>query len=95
MVTEEEASKRIHVSNLDPKIRDADLRAYFTAYGEVERAFVAKAKGTGQSLRYGFVHFVRADPVKHVLMHPTKHFIKGCNIRLSAGRPSARKSALG
>ncbi len=48
-------AKTLYVGNLGPKADGASLKALFSMFGTVERAYIIPDKQTGQSKGYGFV----------------------------------------
>jgi RNA recognition motif-containing protein len=48
-------AKQLYVGNLSPKADDATLKALFSMFGTVEKAYIISDKKTGQSKGYGFV----------------------------------------
>jgi RNA recognition motif-containing protein len=48
-------AKKLYVGNLGPKADEATLRALFSMFGTVEKAYIIPDKQTGQSKGYGFV----------------------------------------
>ena len=48
-------AKKLYVGNLGPKADDLMLKALFSMFGDVEKAYVIPDKETGQSKGYGFV----------------------------------------
>lgn len=48
-------AKKLYVGNLGPKADDLMLKALFSMFGDVEKAYVIPDKETGMSKGYGFV----------------------------------------
>ena len=48
-------AKKLYVGNLGPVANEASLKALFSMFGTVERAYIITDKQTGQSKGYGFV----------------------------------------
>ena len=48
-------AKKLYVGNLGPVANEASLKALFSMFGTVERAYIITDKETGQSKGYGFV----------------------------------------
>ena len=47
--------KKLYIGNLAPQADGASLKALFSVFGTVEKAYVISDKQTGQSKGYGFV----------------------------------------
>ncbi|VDD80156.1 unnamed protein product [Mesocestoides corti] len=86
-VSAEEAKKRIYVGHLPLYAHRDDLVKYFSAYGTVETAFVAKTKGGIEPRFFGFVYFSRPEDVEKVLAFPGTHRIRGQAIIVKAVQP--------
>ena len=48
-------SKKLYVGNLSPEAKEASLKALFSMFGTVEKAYVIPDKKTGKCKGYGFV----------------------------------------
>ncbi len=48
-------SKKLYVGNLSPDANDASLKALFSMFGTVERAYIIPDPQTGKCKGYGFV----------------------------------------
>ncbi|MBC8378840.1 MAG: RNA-binding protein [Planctomycetes bacterium] len=48
-------AKKLYVGNLSPEANEASLKALFSMFGTVERAYIIPDKETGQCKGYGFV----------------------------------------
>ena len=48
-------SKKLYVGNLSPEANEASLRALFSMFGVVEKAYIIPDKETGKSKGFGFV----------------------------------------
>ena len=48
-------SKKLYVGNLAPEANEASLKALFSMFGAVEKAYVIPDKETGKCKGYGFV----------------------------------------
>ena len=58
--------KKIYVGNLSWGSGDAELREFFSAYGEVHSAAVITDRDTGRSRGFGFVEMDDADAEKAI-----------------------------
>lgn len=48
-------AQKLYVGNLNPEANEENLRALFSMFGTVEKAYVIPDKQTGRSAGYGFV----------------------------------------
>jgi RNA recognition motif-containing protein len=48
-------TKKLYVGNLSPEANESSLKALFSVFGTVEKAYIIPDKQTGQSKGYGFV----------------------------------------
>ena len=48
-------AKKLYVGNLSPEANEASLKALFSMFGTVEKAYIIPDKQTGRSKGYGFV----------------------------------------
>ncbi len=48
-------AKKLYVGNLSPEANEASLKALFSMFGTVEKAYIIPDKQTGQGKGYGFV----------------------------------------
>lgn len=48
-------SKKIYVGNISPNADQASLKALFSVFGKVEKAYIVTDRKTGQSKGFGFV----------------------------------------
>jgi len=54
-------NRTLYITNLDPKVREKDLVAYFSRYGPTSVVKIVRDRVSGKSLSYGFVEFVEAN----------------------------------
>jgi cold-inducible RNA-binding protein len=47
--------KKLYIGNLGPKADAASLKALFSVFGTVDKAYIVTDRKTGQSKGYGFV----------------------------------------
>ena len=47
--------KKVYVGNMGPDANEASLKALFSVFGTVKRAYIINDKQTGQSKGFGFV----------------------------------------
>jgi cold-inducible RNA-binding protein len=48
-------AKKLYVGNLSPEANEASLKALFSMFGTVEKAYTIPDKQTGRGMGYGFV----------------------------------------
>jgi len=56
--------KKVYVGNLSPNADPANLKALFSVFGNVVRAYIVNDRKTGQSKGYGFVEMSSDDEAK-------------------------------
>ena len=47
--------KKVYVGNIGPEANEANLKALFSMFGTVERAYIITDRDTGKSKGFGFV----------------------------------------
>jgi len=47
--------KKLYIGNLSPEANEASLKALFSMFGTVEKAYIVPDKQTGRSMGFGFV----------------------------------------
>ena len=47
--------KKVYVGNIGPEANEANLKALFSMFGTVERAYIISDRDTGKSKGFGFV----------------------------------------
>lgn len=47
----------LYITNIDPKVNENDLYAFFERYGPINAVKIVREKDSGRSLSYGFVEF--------------------------------------
>ncbi|PGH01534.1 hypothetical protein AJ79_07881 [Helicocarpus griseus UAMH5409] len=84
-----EEGREIHVSNLDWKVKEDDLRELFAKYGEVETARIP-TKANGGSKGFGFVVFKTKELAEAALAVNEQEF-RGRPIHVHLSTPTAAK----
>jgi RNA recognition motif-containing protein len=77
----------LHVSNLSFDVQDADLKAFFTPYGEVTSARVINDKATGRSRGFGFVEMSDETAARKAMAELNESTVDGRNIKVVEARP--------
>jgi RNA recognition motif-containing protein len=77
----------LHVSNLGFDVQDADLKGFFTPYGEVTSARIINDKFTGRSRGFGFVEMSDEAAAKKAMADLNDATIDGRNIKVVEARP--------
>jgi len=79
----------IYVSNLAYGLTDADLRAAFTPFGEVEGVRIIYDQATGRSRGFGFVEMAVQEEAEAAIAALGQFELQGRQMRLSEaeGRP--------
>ena len=88
-------SMNIYVSNLSFNVQDADLREFFTAYGEVSSAKVIMDKMTSQSRGFGFVEMPDDAAAKKAIAELDGSSVEGRTIKVNEARPKEGGSSRG
>jgi len=88
-------SMNIYVSNLSFNVQDADLREFFTAYGEVSSAKVIMDKMTSQSRGFGFVEMPDDAAAKKAIAELDGSTVEGRTIKVNEARPKEGGSSRG
>lgn len=79
---EEFDSKRLFLTGIMPWVREEDLYAYFSQYGEVALAFTASNKTSGREQILGCVHFHDASLLDQVI-EDSPHVFSGSKVKCS------------
>ena len=75
----------LYITNLDPKVREKDLAAFFSRYGPTSVVKIVRDKVSGKSLSYGFVEFIEAnDGIKSFIIKTSHLFLKAFAARYGA-----------
>lgn len=79
--------KNIYVGNLAYSVTDDDLRAAFSAFGDVARAKVIMDRDTGRSKGFGFVEMNDDGQAQAAIDGLNEQPINGRNVRVNEARP--------
>ena len=83
----------IYVSNLSFNIQDADLKAFFTPYGEVTSAKIISDKETGRSRGFGFVEMSDNAASQKAIDGLNETSMDGRTIKVMEAKPKEDKPA--
>ncbi|RYY38736.1 MAG: RNA-binding protein [Chitinophagaceae bacterium] len=83
----------IYVSNLSFNIQDADLRDFFTPYGEVTSAKIITDKETGRSRGFGFVEMSDDAASRTAIAELNEATIDGRTIKVMEAKPKEDRPA--
>lgn len=83
----------IYVSNLSFNVLDADLRDFFTPFGEVTSAKVINDRETGKSRGFGFVEMSDNAAAKTAINELNGGVIDGRTLRVVEAKPKEDKPA--
>ncbi len=86
--------KKIYVGNLSWGSGDAELREYFSAYGEVHSAAVITDRDTGRSRGFGFVEMEDADAEKAISQADGQE-MDGRRLRVNEAQPRGERGGGG
>ena len=85
-------SMNIYVGNLSHSITEADLRAMFVEFGEVESVKIISDKFSGQSKGFGFVEMPSNSEADQAIKALNRKSIDGRNIKVNPADPGGRRS---
>lgn len=85
----------MYVSNLNFNVRDEDLKAFFTPYGEVTSARIITDKATGQSRGFGFVEMRDDKAAAKAMTELNDSNVDGRNIKVVEARPREERPSRG
>ncbi|MBN2543429.1 RNA-binding protein [bacterium] len=77
----------IYVGNLPKDLSEADLKAAFEAYGQVESAKIIKDRYSGESRGFGFVEMPSQDEAKEAMEAMNGSDLKGSTLKVNEARP--------
>jgi RNA recognition motif-containing protein len=85
----------MHVSNLSFDVRDEDLKAFFTPYGEVTSARIINDRMTGKSRGFGFVEMSDEKAAKKAMTELNAAAVDGRTLKVVEARPKEDRSFRG
>jgi len=77
----------IYVGNLSFKATDADLRAAFEPFGQVQSAKIVEDRETGRSRGFGFVEMPNDEEGRKAIEGVNNKDIAGRAVRVNEARP--------
>lgn len=77
----------LYCGNLSWGTTEADLQAFFEAYGEVSAVTIVKDRYTGQSRGFGFVEMPNDDEARAALEGLNGKELDGRALRVDIARP--------
>ena len=83
----------IYVSNLGFNIKDEDLKAFFTPFGNVTSAKVINDKFTGQSRGFGFVEMNDDAAARNAIAELDQKSLDGRSVKVMEARPKEDRPA--
>lgn len=72
-----ERQKKLFIGALPKNLEDQKLREYFSAFGEIDKAYVVKDFKTGKTRGFGFVVFKNDEDILKVLNSENQLSIEG------------------
>ena len=78
---------KIFVGNLSRDVTDEDLRAAFSAFGEIDSVAVIKDKFTGEARGFGFVEMPKQAEAQAAISGLNGKQLKGQAINVNEARP--------
>ena len=85
----------IYVSNLSFNVKDADLRALFTPFGEVTSAKIINDRETGVSRGFGFVEMSDDTAAKKAINELNGGSVESRTISVTEARPKEKSGFSG
>ena len=80
-------SKQIFIANLSNHLTTEELKEYFSPYGEITHAFIAKDRETQRSRGFGFVTFSTEAAAQQAIQKMDGKKIEGRPARVMLARP--------
>jgi RNA recognition motif-containing protein len=83
----------IYISNLSFNVEDADLREFFTPFGEVSTAKIITDRETGRSRGFGFVEMSDDTASRKAIAELNEASIDGRTIKVMEAKPKEDRPA--
>ncbi len=80
-------AKKLYVGGLPYKTTNDELKAHFSAAGEVSSAVIIMDKMTGRSKGFGFVEMVNEDEADNAISMFNGKDFEGRNLTVNEARP--------
>ena len=81
----------IYVGNLAPDVTEDDLKAAFSAFGQVQTATVIKDKFSGESRGFGFVEMPAKAEAQTAITEMNGKDLKGRTLNVNEARPKTER----
>jgi len=81
----------IYVGNLSYDVTEDDLRATFSAFGQVASANVIKDRETGRSKGFGFVEMPTQEEAQKAIAEVNGKELKGRKMNVNEARPRTER----
>lgn len=88
-------NNKLYVGNLSYSVRDDDLEAQFSAFGQVQSAKVIMERDTGRSKGFGFVEMSSAQEAQSAIEGLHGKSAGGCDLTVNIARPMASRPPSG
>lgn len=85
--------KSLFVGNLNFQTGEADLRALFAPYGEVQRVHMATDRETGRARGFAFVELASDEGAAKAIAELDGKEVGGRNLKVNEARPRAERGA--
>jgi RNA recognition motif-containing protein len=85
--------KSLFVGNLNFETGEADLRALFAPFGEVQRVHVATDRETGRARGFAFVELANDEAAAKAIAELDGKEVAGRNLKVNEARPRAERGA--
>ena len=85
--------KSLFVGNLNFQTGEADLRALFAPYGEIQRVHMATDRETGRSRGFAFVELASDEGAAKAIAELDGKEVAGRNLKVNEARPRAERGA--
>ena len=85
----------IYVGNLSKDLTEADLKAAFEVYGQVESVKIIKDRYSGESRGFGFIEMPSQDEAKEAMDGLNGSELKGSTLKVNEARPRAPRRRSG
>src|SRR3972149_3019876 len=81
----------IFVGNLSREVTEEELRAAFTAYGQVDKVSILRDKFTGEPRGFGFVEMPSKAEAQAAINGMNQKELKGRNLNVNEARPKTER----
>jgi RNA recognition motif-containing protein len=85
----------LYVGNLSFQATEADLRALFEPFGQIERVHIATDRETGQARGFAFVEMANDEEAKKAMASLDGKEMSGRNMKVNEARPKERSGSGG